>query len=131
MRLWWRLIFTVFFLFEVVTGLRIHPLQYALAGIALSLFFMGFLALSEFWPVGRAYGVAAAAGSAMVALYAQSFLRAGRRSLLIGGGLGGDVWLSVFRAEVAGLCADCRGSGAVWGGGAGDVLHPANQLVCG
>lgn len=86
--LFFVLVFAVFFLFEVTAALRIHPLQYALVGAALALFFLGFLALSEFLSVGLAYGIAAAACTAMVALYAWSFLRTGRRTLVIGGGLG-------------------------------------------
>jgi inner membrane protein len=85
--LFFVLIFAVFFLFEVTAGLRIHPLQYALVGAALCLFFLGFLALSEFWPTGRAYAAAAAACTLMVAGYAWSFLRTGLRTGLIGGGL--------------------------------------------
>ncbi|MBL9213948.1 MAG: cell envelope integrity protein CreD [Opitutaceae bacterium] len=86
--LFFVLSFAVFFLFEVTAGLRIHALQYALVGAALCLFFLGFLALSEFWPTGRAYGVAAAACTALVSFYAWNFLRTGRRTLVIGGGLG-------------------------------------------
>ena len=86
--LFFVLIFTVFFLFETTAALRIHPLQYALVGAALGLFFIAFLALSEFWTTGLAYGVAAAACTGMVALYAWSFLKTGWRTLVIGGGLG-------------------------------------------
>ena len=86
--LFFVLIFTVFFLFETTAGLRIHPLQYALVGAALCLFFIAFLALSEFWTTGRAYGVAAAACTVMIALYAWSFLKAGWRTLVIASGLG-------------------------------------------
>lgn len=85
--LFFVLIFAVFFLFEITAALKIHPLHYALVGAALSLFFLAFLALSEFWPTGRAYGAAATVCTLMVALYARSFLRAGWRSLVIGGGL--------------------------------------------
>jgi inner membrane protein len=86
--LFFVLIFTAFFLFEVTAGLRIHPLQYAFVGAALCLFFTVFLALAEFWPVGWAYAAAATACTAMVALYARSFLQAGWRTLVIAGGLG-------------------------------------------
>jgi inner membrane protein len=86
--LFFVLIFAVFFLFEVTGGLRIHPLQYGMVGAALCLFFLGFLALSEFWPTGRAYAVAAGACTLMVAGYAWNFLRTGLRTLVIGGGLG-------------------------------------------
>ena len=86
--LFFVLIFTVFFLFEITAALRIHPLQYALVGVALCLFFIGFLALSEFWPTGGAYAAAAGACTSMVSLYAWSFLKTGWRTLVIGGGLG-------------------------------------------
>ena len=85
--LFFVLVFAVFFLFEVTAGLRIHPLQYALVGAGLCLFFLGFLALSEFLATGLAYGAAAAACTALVSLYAWSFLRTGRRTLVILGGL--------------------------------------------
>ena len=85
--LFFVLVFTVFFLFEVTAALRIHPLQYALVGVALCLFFLGFLALSEFWPTGTAYTAAAAGCTLMVSLYAWTFLKTGPRTLVIGGGL--------------------------------------------
>lgn len=86
--LFFVLVFTVFFLFEVTAGLRIHPLQYAMVGGALCLFFLGFLALSEFWSTAWAYGAAAAGCTALISLYALSFLQTGWRTLVIGGGLG-------------------------------------------
>jgi inner membrane protein len=82
-------IFAVFFLFEVTAALRIHPLQYAMVGAALCLFFLGFLALTEFWSIAAAYSVAAGACTLLVSLYAWSFLRTGLRTLVIGGGLAG------------------------------------------
>ncbi len=85
--LFFVLIFAVFFLFETTAALRIHPLQYGLVGAGLCLFFLGFLALSEFLATGLAYGAAAAACTALVSLYAWSFLRTGRRTLVIAGGL--------------------------------------------
>ncbi|HTJ77382.1 MAG TPA: cell envelope integrity protein CreD [Rariglobus sp.] len=85
--LFFVLVFAVFFLFEITARLRIHPLQYAMVGAALCLFFLGFLALSEFWSIAAAYGAAAAACTLLVALYAWTFLRSGGRTLVIGGGL--------------------------------------------
>lgn len=86
--LFFVLVFAVFFLFEASAGLRIHPLQYALVGAALCLFFLGLLALSEIWPTGRAYAVAAGVCTLLVAAYAWTFLRTGWRTAVIGGGLG-------------------------------------------
>ncbi len=85
--LFFVLVFAVFFLFEVTAALRIHPLQYAMVGAALCLFFLAFLALSEFWSTGLAYAAAAAACTVLIAGYSWSFLKTGRRTLVIGGGL--------------------------------------------
>ncbi|HEX2100139.1 MAG TPA: cell envelope integrity protein CreD [Candidatus Synoicihabitans sp.] len=85
--LFFVLIFAVFFLFETVAQLRIHPLQYALAGAALCLFFLGFLALSEIVAPRWAYLTAAGACTLLVTLYGLTFLRTGRRALVIGGEL--------------------------------------------
>ncbi len=85
--LFFVLVFAVFFLFEMTADLPIHPLQYALVGAGLCLFFLGFLALAEFMLTSVAYGIAAAACTALVSLYAWSFLRSGRRTLVIVGGL--------------------------------------------
>jgi inner membrane protein len=85
--LFFVLVFAVFFLFEITAALRIHPLQYAMVGAALCLFFLGFLALAEFWSMGAAYGTAAVACTALVSGYAWSFLKTGQRTLIIGGGL--------------------------------------------
>ncbi len=85
--LFFVLVFAVFFLFEVTAALRIHPLQYAMVGAALCLFFLLFLALSEFWATGLAYGAAAALCTLLVSFYSWSFLRTGVRTFVIGGGL--------------------------------------------
>jgi inner membrane protein len=83
------LVFANFFLFEVTAKLRIHPLQYLMVGAALVLFFLGYLALSEFLAAGLAYGAAAAASTVLVTGYSASVLRTGRRCLVVGGGLAG------------------------------------------
>jgi inner membrane protein len=86
--LFFVLVFAVFFLFEITAALRIHPLQYAMVGAALCLFYLAYLALAEFWSTGWAYAAAAASCTALVSCYAWSFLKTGRRTLVIGGGLG-------------------------------------------
>jgi inner membrane protein len=86
--LFFVLVFAVFFLFEITAGIRIHPLQYAMVGAGLCVFFLGFLALTEFWPVGPAYAMSAAACTLLVSAYAWSFLQTGGRTAVIGGGLG-------------------------------------------
>jgi inner membrane protein len=83
------LVFANFFLFEVTAKLRIHPLQYLMVGAALVLFFLGYLALSEFIAAGLAYGAAAALSTVLVTGYSASVLRTGKRCGIVGGGLAG------------------------------------------
>jgi len=79
------LVFTAFFLFEVLAALRIHPLQYALVGAALCLFYLGLLSLSEFIAFPAAYAAAAGASLLMIATYCARVLRSGRRTGLVAG----------------------------------------------
>jgi len=83
------LVFAVYFLIEVTSPVRVHPLQYLMVGGALVLFYLGFLALAEFVPVATAYGSAAAASTLLVGGYSWSVLRAGARSLVVTSGLAG------------------------------------------
>ena len=83
------LLFTAFFLFEVLAAFRLHTLHYLLVGAALCLFYLGLLSLSEFSPFGTAYLLAAAASTLLIGLYCRSILHSGRRSLLITAALAG------------------------------------------
>jgi inner membrane protein involved in colicin E2 resistance len=79
------LVFTAFFLFETMVGLRLHPMHYGLVGAALCLFYLALLALGEVLAPGLAYVGAAAASSALIVLYSVSILRSyGRASLIAG-----------------------------------------------
>jgi len=68
------LTFTAFFLVEMVRRLRLHPLQYLLVGLALVIFFLLLLALSEHMAFGIAYLVAAIACVGLIAFYTASTL---------------------------------------------------------
>lgn len=83
------LIFTAFFLFEVLAALKVHVIQYTLVGAALCLFYLGLLSFSEFISFATAYLAAAGAATVMIALYSHAFLKSGRRSLIIAGELAG------------------------------------------
>jgi inner membrane protein len=61
--------FAAFFLFEALKSLRIHPAQYLLVGLALAMFFLLLLSLSEHIPFGRAYLIAAAACASLQGFY--------------------------------------------------------------
>ena len=71
--------FLVFFLFEVLGGLRVHPLQYLLVGFAECLFYLLLLSLAEHLPFVAAYLAAAGAATLMVTLYASAVLHSWRR----------------------------------------------------
>lgn len=79
------LTFVAFFLFEVLRGLSVHPVQYLLVGLALCTFYVVLLALSEQVGFGAAYALAAAATVAMVGGYAAAALAQRRAGFVLGG----------------------------------------------
>jgi inner membrane protein len=74
------LTFALFFLYEVICGLRVHPVQYALVGLALVAFFLLLLALAEHVGFGLAYGLGAAACVALVGAYVRIALGSSARA---------------------------------------------------
>ncbi|MGB0560922.1 MAG: cell envelope integrity protein CreD, partial [Spirulinaceae cyanobacterium] len=78
------LTFAVFWLFEVMAPLRVHPLQYLLVGTAMSLFYLLQLALSEHIGFQSAYLTASAAVVVMITTYSIAVLKANRRGGVIG-----------------------------------------------
>lgn len=87
--------------FEVALKRSLHPVQYALVGIALSVFFLVLLALSEHVGFLRAYAAGATLSVSMIALYTGTVLRSVFRGLAILGLLAGlyAVLLSLLRLE--------------------------------
>lgn len=83
------LTFASIFLFEILKSLSIHPAQYTLVGLALAMFFLLLLSLSEHIPFVLAYLVAAAASVGLIAFYLSAVLASTRRGLGAGTLLGG------------------------------------------
>jgi len=77
------LVFISFFLSEVISGERIHPVQYALVGFALLLFYLLLLSLSEHLGFNIAYLIASVAVLTMVFAYSGSFLKKRINSLML------------------------------------------------
>jgi len=75
------LTFATFFLFEVLKRLAVHPVQYALVGLALALFYLLLLSLSEHIAFAKAYTVSAVACVGLIGFYASSVLRSWHRGL--------------------------------------------------
>lgn len=83
------LTFAGFFLVEVLKRLAIHPVQYALVGFALALFYLLLLSLAEHLGFALAYGVSAAGCVSLIGYYVSHVLRSRRGGLGFGAGLAG------------------------------------------
>ena len=81
------LIFAAFFLFETLSQLRIHTIQYTLVGAALCLFYLAVLSLSEFLHFVCAYWTGALASALLVVLYSLKVLASGKRTAIIAAAL--------------------------------------------
>jgi inner membrane protein len=78
------LTFAVLWLFEVIARLRVHPLQYLMVGVAMSMFYLLQLAISEHLGFHVAYAIASIAVVVLITSYTMSVLRAKRRGGIVG-----------------------------------------------
>lgn len=78
------LTFVVFFLVELLSRKRIHPMQYALVSLALILFYTLLLSLSEHIGFNWAYIISAIAVILLVSTYAISIFKTKRSAVLLG-----------------------------------------------
>lgn len=93
--------FSAFFVFETLTALRIHPVQYLLVGLSLVLFYLVLLALSEHIGFTPAWIAASLVGAFINAIYLQAILKGWYRSLLFTAsliGLDAVMWV-LLRSE--------------------------------
>lgn len=81
------LTFFSFFLFESLTALRVHPIQYMLVGAALVLFYLMLLAFSEHIGFTWAYIIASLSCSSLIGLYLSAVLGGRLRGTLFTFGL--------------------------------------------
>jgi inner membrane protein len=81
------LTFLTFFAWEQLSGLRLHPLQYLLVGLALSMFYVLLIALSEHVQFAIAYVSAALALVLLMGAYISGALRSSRRGLIVAGAM--------------------------------------------
>lgn len=78
------LTFAAFFLFELLKQLPIHPVQYVLVGLALALFFLLLVSLSEHLRFLHAYLIASSACILLIGFYLSYVLRSWKRGLGFG-----------------------------------------------
>src|SRR6185503_18974631 len=78
------LTFIAFFLFDVLKQCPIHPVQYALVGGALVIFYLLLTSLAEHVEFGLAYLIAAGACIALIGYYIAHVLGSWQRGTLVG-----------------------------------------------
>ncbi len=91
-------------LVEVLARRRVHPVQYALVGCALAIFYLLLLSLSEHVGFGPAYGVATAACVALLGFYAAHMLGSAKAGCAFGAGIGalyGLLWVLLRLEQTA------------------------------
>ena len=81
------LTFAGFFLFEVLKSLAVHPIQYALVGVALAFFYLLLLSLSEHIGFALAYLISASACVLLIGFYVCHVLRSVAHGLGFSAGL--------------------------------------------
>jgi inner membrane protein len=91
------LTFVGFFMFELIKQLRIHPVQYGLVGLALAIFFLLLVSLSEHIEFGWAYLAASVACIGLLGFYLSAVLHSVLR------GLGFTTMLATLYAALYGL----------------------------
>ncbi|MDX2168777.1 MAG: cell envelope integrity protein CreD [Deltaproteobacteria bacterium] len=84
-RLFVLMTFGIVWLIEVLTGVRVHPIQYLLIGCALCTFYLLELSLAEQIGFASAYAIAATAVVGLIAGYAVVVLRGWRRGAAVAG----------------------------------------------
>ncbi len=75
------LTFAGFFLFEILKRLQVHPIQYALVGLALAFFYLLLISLSEHIGFTLAYVISAAACVSLIGFYVSFVLQSIARAL--------------------------------------------------
>lgn len=81
------LTFVALILFELLKKVRIHPIQYTLVGMALLVFYLLLISLSEHIAFLLAYSIGAFGSTALLTCYFGAILRSRRLGLTLGAGL--------------------------------------------
>jgi inner membrane protein len=77
------LTFLVFFLIEIINNQKIHPVQYVLVGMALTLFYVMLLSISEHIGFNPAYIIASVLVISMIFLYSRTIVDSNRVAFLM------------------------------------------------
>lgn len=107
------LTFVIYFLMEIVSNLRLHPLQYLLVGLANALFYLLLLSLAEHVGFGPAYIVSASASAALITGYSVTILTSRRRAMVLAAALFG-LYVFLYLTLKAENYALVAGSTGLW-----------------
>lgn len=77
------LTFLIFFFVQVINGIRIHPIQYIIVGLALCVFYTLLIALSEHISFMIAYLLSSISIIGLISFYAKSIFKNNKLTLLI------------------------------------------------
>jgi inner membrane protein len=78
------LTFLIFFFVQILNGVKIHPIQYIIVGLALCVFYTLLIALSEHIAFKYSYLVSSVSIISMITLYAKSIFNSKQLTTLIG-----------------------------------------------
>lgn len=76
--------FLIFFLTELISGIKLHPIQYLLVGMALVVFYTLLISLSEHLGFNTAYLISSLATVILIGLYIRSSTGRARQGLITG-----------------------------------------------
>ena len=96
--------FLVFFIVEILSKRKIHPFQYTLVGLSLSLFYILLISISEHSNFNFAYLISACAVTIMIFLYSISVFKAKKTSFLLAfilAGIYGFLFVTLQMADYA------------------------------
>lgn len=77
------LTFLVFLFVEILGGIRIHPIQYLLVGLALLIFYVLLLSLSEQISLNMAYLLSSVAITGMISAYARTIFKNWKQTIIM------------------------------------------------
>lgn len=78
------LTFLIFFLIQTMSKINIHPFQYLMIGLALTMFYTLLISISEHSSFSKAYVIAGVSVVALITLYSKTIMRHFKFPLLIG-----------------------------------------------
>jgi len=102
--------FAAFYLFEIIVGLRIHPIQYSLVGLALTTFYLMLLGFTEHLSFALSYVIATLVSVGLIGVYISAIFKRQVQSLAFCVGLTtlyGMIYLILQMEDYALLAGTC------------------------